>query len=143
MHTRHLRRRVSKPAGAAANAVLATLLGSGLACALVFAAAIPARAVPPGPVQAEEPPSAERQRELVRFVRQECGFCHGLRLTGGIGSSLTAEALAGKPAESLGATIRYGRAGTAMPGWAPFLSEADVDWVVENLLQGFPDEPPR
>lgn len=133
---------MSKPAGAAAKAASATILGSGLACALAVVAAMPVRAVSPSPVQAE-PPSAERQRELVRFVRQECGFCHGLRLTGGIGAPLTAEALAGKPAESLGATIRYGRAGTAMPGWAPFLNEADVDWVVENLLQGFPDEPPR
>ena len=84
-------------------------------------------------------PSAERQRELVRFVRQECGFCHGLRLTGGLGSPLTVPALAGKPNEALEATILYGRTGTAMPGWAPHLSESDTQWIVAALLKGFPE----
>lgn len=84
-------------------------------------------------------PSAERQRELVRFVRQECGFCHGLRLTGGLGSPLTASALADKPREALEATILYGRTGTAMPGWTPHLSESDARWVVSALLKGFPE----
>ncbi len=88
-------------------------------------------------------PDAQRQRELVRFVRQECGFCHGLRLTGGLGTPLTAEALADQPAEALQSTILYGRAGTAMPGWSPFLSEADTHWIVHKLLQGFPDETAR
>lgn len=84
-------------------------------------------------------PTAERQLELTRFVRQECGFCHGLKLTGGLGSPLTAQALAGKPREALEATILYGRAGTAMPGWAPHLSEADAAWIVTALLKGFPE----
>jgi cytochrome c55X len=26
-----------------------------------------------------------RQRELIRMVRQDCGSCHGLQLTGGLG----------------------------------------------------------
>lgn len=83
-------------------------------------------------------PSAERQKELVRFVRQECGFCHGLHLTGGLGSPLTAQALAGRPAEALEAAILYGRTGTAMPGWMPFLSESDTRWIVVQLMKGFP-----
>jgi cytochrome c55X len=83
-------------------------------------------------------PSAERQRELTRFVRQECGFCHGIHLTGGLGSPLTAQALAGKPPEALEATILYGRTGTAMPGWTPHLNEADASWIVTALLKGFP-----
>ncbi len=83
-------------------------------------------------------PDALRQQELTRFVRQECGFCHGLRLTGGLGSPLTATALRDKPAESLIAVIRHGIPGTAMPGWAPFLDEADATWVVEQLQKGFP-----
>ncbi len=90
------------------------------------------------PVQADGLP-ASRQQELTRFVRQECGFCHGLRLTGGLGSSLTAKALKGKPAEALIATILYGRTGSAMPGWAPYLSEADTRWIVDELLKGFPE----
>ncbi len=84
-------------------------------------------------------PSAERQLELIRFVRQECGFCHGLRLTGGLGSPLTATGLADKPREALEATILYGRTGTAMPGWTPHLSESDARWIVAELLKGFPE----
>lgn len=83
-------------------------------------------------------PGADRQKELVRFVRQECGFCHGLRLTGGLGSPLTAPALADKPAEALEATILHGRTGTAMPAWAPFLSEGETRWIVTELRKGFP-----
>jgi len=85
------------------------------------------------------PPSAERQRELTRFVRQECGFCHGLKLTGGLGAPLTAAALADKPREALEDTILYGRTGTAMPGWTPHLSESDARWIVAELLKGFPE----
>lgn len=84
-------------------------------------------------------PGAERQKELVRFVRQECGFCHGLKLTGGLGTPLTAEALADKPREALEATILYGRTGTAMPAWTPHLSESDAVWIVAQLQKGFPE----
>ncbi|MEW5967202.1 MAG: cytochrome c [Pseudomonadota bacterium] len=94
------------------------------------------------PVLADLPPiapSAERQVELTRFVRQECGFCHGLRLTGGLGSPLTAQTLSGKPPEVLEAAILHGLPGTAMPGWKPYLNEADVAWIVAMLLKGFPE----
>ena len=90
------------------------------------------------PAQAESL-SVARQQELTRFVRQECGFCHGLRLTGGLGSPLTAAALQDKPAEALLSTLLQGRTGTAMPGWAPHLSEADATWIVAALLKGFPE----
>jgi len=83
-------------------------------------------------------PDAPRQKELIHLVRQECGFCHGLRLTGGLGSPLTAEAMKERPPEALAATILYGRGGTAMPGWASFLSEAEADWIVRKLQEGFP-----
>lgn len=75
------------------------------------------------------------------MVRQDCGSCHGMRLTGGLGPALTAEALAGKPAASLAATIFHGRPGTPMPPWRAMLDEADAAWVAQQLLQGFPDEP--
>jgi cytochrome c55X len=90
------------------------------------------------PVQADGLTPA-RQQELIRFVRQECGFCHGLRLTGGLGSPLTPAALHDKPAEALIATILQGRTGTAMPGWAPYLSAADAHWIVNALVKGFPE----
>lgn len=83
-------------------------------------------------------PSPDRVKELTRFVRQECGFCHGIHLTGGLGSPLTAKALHEKPAESLIAATLYGIPGTAMPGWAPFLSNEDAHWIVHNLKNGFP-----
>jgi cytochrome c55X len=83
-------------------------------------------------------PGLARQQELVHLVRQECGFCHGLRLTGGLGSPLDAQAMKERPAEAMVATILHGRAGTAMPGWAPFLSEAEAEWIVRALQEGFP-----
>jgi cytochrome c55X len=97
---------------------------------LFFCCALPAQA---------DGLTSTRQQELTRFVRQECGFCHGLRLTGGLGSPLTAAALQDKPAEALIATILQGRTGTAMPGWAPYLSVADTQWIVNALVKGFPE----
>jgi cytochrome c55X len=91
------------------------------------------------PVQAASiAPSAERQRELVHLVRQDCGSCHGMTLQGGLGPSLKPEVLRDKPVESLVATIIGGRPGTPMPPWHRFLSEAEAQWIVEQLLSGFP-----
>ncbi|MBI5938185.1 MAG: cytochrome c [Betaproteobacteria bacterium] len=87
---------------------------------------------------ADSAPDIDRQGELVRFVRQECGFCHGLRLTGGLGGALTAEALRDKDFDGLVNTTLLGRPGTAMPGWRPFLSESDARWIVRHLQKGFP-----
>lgn len=91
------------------------------------------------PAAASEP-APERLRELTRMVRQDCGSCHGLRLTGGLGPALRPETLGGKPAESLRLTILQGRHGTPMPPWQAFLSEAEADWIVRQLLAGFPEE---
>lgn len=99
--------------------------------ALVTAAAANALAADPSP---------ERQKELVRLVRQDCGSCHGMQLTGGLGLPLTPEALRDKPLEGLAATIHAGRPGTAMPPWKTILSEADIRWIVEKLMTGFPKE---
>lgn len=114
-------------------------LALGAAMSLVLAVAVTALTALMNQAMAAEVPGTERQRELTRFVRQECGFCHGLRLTGGLGTPLTAAALADKPAEALEATILHGRTGTAMPGWAPHLSESDTRWIVSELLKGFPE----
>jgi len=121
------------------NPILAFGLGLGVVTAIAIAMLALTALV--HPALADLPnaaPSAERQRELTRFVRQECGFCHGIHLTGGLGSPLTAQALVGKPPEALAATILYGRTGTAMPGWTPHLNEADAGWIVAALLKGFP-----
>lgn len=82
------------------------------------------------------PPDLARQQALAQLVRQDCGSCHGMTLAGGLGLPLRPEALRDKPRESLVATILYGRPGTPMPPWAPFLSEAEAEWVVDMLLKG-------
>jgi len=92
------------------------------------------------PAVAAGEPTPARADELVRMVRQDCGSCHGMRLTGGLGPALTPQAVADKPAESLVATILYGRRGTPMPPWRAFVSEDDAGWIVEQLRKGFPNE---
>lgn len=91
--------------------------------------------------RAEPPPL--RQRDLVRLVRQDCGSCHGMRLTGGLGPALTREAMADKPLDSIVATIFHGRPGTPMAGWRAMLSEPEARWIAEHLVAGFPDEARR
>ena len=84
------------------------------------------------------PPSPERQAELLNFVRQDCGSCHGLRFEGGLGVPLTPELLKGRSVEALRDTILYGREGTPMPPWNPFLTEAEAAWIVQLLMKGLP-----
>ncbi len=82
----------------------------------------------------------DRQRELVRLVRHDCGACHGLTLQGGLGPALTPAALAGKPPEWLQAVILEGRAGTPMPPWRPFMNENEARWIVDALQTGKLDD---
>lgn len=81
-----------------------------------------------------------READLIRMVRQDCGSCHGMRLTGGLGLPLTPEALRDKPIESLVATVYSGRPGTAMPPWKSIISEQEAEWIVRRLIEGFPEE---
>ncbi|SIQ56048.1 cytochrome c55X [Paracoccus thiocyanatus] len=80
------------------------------------------------------PPDAARQDQLRHLVRQDCGSCHGLRLTGGLGSPITAAALAGRDAGDLAGLILDGLPGTAMPGWRPLLTEDEARWIADYLL---------
>lgn len=107
----------------------------GLLCCLTIAALGGANSV-----AADESPGAQRQAELVRLVRQDCGSCHGMTLAGGLGPALLPALLRDKPAESLVATIIHGRPGTPMPPWGTFLNENEARWIVDKLLKGFPDE---
>lgn len=81
-------------------------------------------------------PAEPRAGVLLQLLHNDCGACHGLSLKGGLGSPLTPQALAGKPADSLVATILNGRPGTPMPPWRPFLSEEEAQWLVQLLQQG-------
>ena len=106
---------------------------SGLLVASGLAMLAPAAATEPLP---------ERQKELVRMVRQDCGSCHGMTLNGGLGPALTAPALKQRdiPKEALVATIVGGRPGTPMPPWHRFLSEPEAGWIVDRLIEGFPEQ---
>jgi cytochrome c55X len=77
-----------------------------------------------------------RQSELLYFLRQDCGSCHGMTLKGGLGPALLPETLAGKPASYLVTTIMEGRKGTAMPPWKSMLSQQEAEWLTEQLQNG-------
>ncbi len=95
--------------------------------AILLALALPAQAAEVAP---------DRAAELRHMVRQDCGSCHGLRLTGGLGSPITPAALAGRDPEDLTRLILDGLPGSAMPGWRPLLTETEARWIADYLLQG-------
>ena len=107
-------------------------------CRSVLIAACFSTLLAPPAFAADAAPADERQRELVHIVRQDCGSCHGLTLQGGLGPALTPGALQGKPEDGLAATIVGGRPGTPMPPFRGILTEAEADWVVDRLIEGFP-----
>lgn len=78
----------------------------------------------------------ERQQALRHMLLHDCGSCHGMTLQGGLGLPLTAEALAGKPAEYLFRTIREGHPGTPMPPWKRILKEEEIRYLVDILMRG-------
>jgi len=84
--------------------------------------------------------TTERQAELRSLVHQDCGACHGMRLTGGLGPALTPQALQDKNHEFLFTTIRAGRPGTPMPPWRPLLTDQEINWIVNYLKT--PEEKP-
>lgn len=71
---------------------------------------------------------------LERFVRQDCGACHGMSLRGGLGPDLRPEALAHWDAAGLAQIILDGIPGTAMPPWRPIVSDAEAQWIARYLL---------
>lgn len=89
---------------------------------------------------AAQQPIAARQRELIRLVRQDCGSCHGMTLKGGLGSPLLPENLRDKPADSLVAVVLQGRPGTPMSAWKSILEENEAQWIIAELIKGFPQE---
>lgn len=82
---------------------------------------------------AAETVTAQRQNQLRNLVHQDCGSCHGMRLTGGLGPALTPQALEEKNHAFLFLTISEGRPGTPMPPWKALLTKAEIDWIVDYL----------
>ncbi len=111
--------------------LISALLAAAPACAQLLPAAVAESSVT----------DPARQQALVRMVRQDCGSCHGMQLTGGLGPALTREAMADLPFDSVVASIVHGRPGTPMPGWKTLLSTADASWIAQQLKAGFPQEP--
>lgn len=95
---------------------------------------IDAESAPATPLLSAPPP--QEQAELRRLVIQDCGSCHGLRMTGGLGPALTPDALGQAPRSSLIATVLYGRPGTAMPPWRDLLTQTQAEWIIDRLLEG-------
>jgi cytochrome c55X len=114
--------------------------GVAAAAWLVAVGAAPARA---DPASARVVPDPARQVALIELLRQDCGSCHGMRLTGGLGPPLTAEALRERPAASIAATIVHGRPGTAMPPWRRFVDEDEAWWLAGVLRSGNADSHAR
>ena len=111
-------------------------LTTGVTLAAALACAMPVYGAED--YQAQTPTSA-RQRELIHLVRHDCGSCHGMTLTGGLGPALSKEALAYRPQAYLQQTILRGVPGTAMPPWRGLLSDQDAEWIARELQRGFPD----
>ena len=127
----------SSRAGRARSALAVAVLAAG--CVAFGGAASAGTDGAGGPSERAAAPPPARQQELLRLLRQDCGSCHGLRLTGGLGPPLTQQALQDRPQETLAATIEHGRPGTPMPSWRPFMSDAEARWLAARLKEGAVD----
>jgi cytochrome c55X len=88
------------------------------------------------PLVAQADVAPARQQQLLHLLRQDCGSCHGLTLQGGLGPALTPQALRDKSPAMLQSVILYGRPGTPMPPWQPFMNDVEAKWLVDQLQTG-------
>jgi len=77
-----------------------------------------------------------RQAEIIHLLKHDCGSCHGMRLEGGLGPALVAGRFSQWDTDQLALTILYGRPGTPMPPWRPFLTDNEAHWLATQLKQG-------
>lgn len=77
----------------------------------------------------------KRQQALIYMLHQDCGSCHGMRLTGGLGPALLSPELQQKPDAYLRQVISKGVPNTAMPPWGNILEPAEIDFLVQYLKQ--------
>lgn len=84
--------------------------------------------------------SDSREQALLYLLKHDCGSCHGMTLKGGLGPDLNPERLRKLPRSFLLDAIINGRPGTPMPPWKPLLSEAESNWLLDQLLEGVDHE---
>lgn len=77
--------------------------------------------------------SADRQAELRHMLAHDCGSCHGLRLTGGLGPPLTSASLETREVAALKAIIMEGVPGTPMPPWKGLVSGEEAGWLARYM----------
>lgn len=80
--------------------------------------------------------SDSRKQALRHLLKHDCGSCHGMTLSGGLGPSLRPDSLLSKPDQLLFITISEGRAETPMPPWKSELSKDDINWLIKLLRKG-------
>jgi cytochrome c55X len=77
----------------------------------------------------------DRQQQIIYLLHQDCGSCHGMRLTGGLGPSLVPELMLQRPDAYLRAVISDGIPDTAMPPWANILKPEEINFIIAQLKQ--------
>ncbi len=121
--------------GMARTGILMTGILAGITWPWIGEGMAEGAGVPSRSVSAIRPAIApERAVALTRFIRQDCGACHGITLKGGLGPDIRASALAGRTAGDLAAVILDGIPDTPMPPWRPLLSEDEALWIAGYLL---------
>ena len=85
---------------------------------------------------AEFDPDTTRQSELLYLLKHDCGSCHGMTRSGGLGPSLLPGDIADRPRSLMVNTVLDGRAGTPMPPWRGQLTEQEARWLVDVLRNG-------
>ncbi len=75
----------------------------------------------------------ERQQELERIVRHDCGSCHGMTLKGGLGPAFATEQFLQSDDATLALIIREGVPGTPMPAWGDLLTDTEINWIIAYL----------
>jgi cytochrome c55X len=80
--------------------------------------------------------SQDRKAELLNFLEQDCGSCHGLKRTGGLGSPLVPKRLEDMDDNVLADIILNGIPETAMPPWKEIIAEEEAYFLIKQLRDG-------
>lgn len=85
-----------------------------------------------GCAQADEL-NEKRKQQLDHLLIQDCGSCHGLRMTGGLGPAITPTQLESRSVEVLTDIILLGVPNTAMPPWNELLTREEAIYLAKQL----------